>query len=270
MKPYPGTQAVLRAVRLLKAFSPERPERGLAELTQAVGLNKTTAYRLLSALESEGLVERAPGGEGYRLGPELLALGSRALRAGELRAASRAELLALAHETRETATLEVRIERDVLILDEAVGPHVLGSAPSVGTRWPAHATSTGKVLLAHLSDAQLSEWLKGPLAAPTPRAIVDPAALRRELARVRERGVAVSLEELEPGFVAVGAPVRSAHGDVVAALSVGGPKARLGADRLATLSREVPAAAARVSRRLGFGETTAAPDAAPSRKGRRR
>ena len=268
MKPYPGTQAVLRAVRLLKAFSPERPERGLAELTQAVGLNKTTAYRLLSALESEGLVERAPGGEGYRLGPELLALGSRALRAGELRAASRAELLALAQETRETATLEVRIERDVLILDEAVGPHVLGSAPSVGTRWPAHATSTGKVLLAHLSEAQLDEWLKGPLSAPTPRAIVDPAALRRELARARERGVAVSLEELEPGFVAVGAPVRSAHGDVVAALSVGGPKARLGAERVAALARDVPAAAARVSRRLGFGDT-AAPQA-PSRKGRRR
>jgi DNA-binding IclR family transcriptional regulator len=64
--------------------------------------------------------------------------------AGELRAASRAELLALAHETRETATLEVRIERDVLILDEAVGPHVLGSAPSVGTRWPAHATSPAR------------------------------------------------------------------------------------------------------------------------------
>jgi DNA-binding IclR family transcriptional regulator len=271
MKPYPGTQAVLRAVSLLKAFSPERPERGLTELTQAVGLNKTTAYRLLSALESEGLVERARGGEGYRLGPELLALGSRALRAGELRAASRPELLALAQETRETATLEVRIGRDVLILDEALGPHVLGSAPSIGTRWPAHATSTGKVLLAHLGDAQLEEWLKGPLAAPTPKAIDDPAALRRELSRVRERGVAVSLEELEPGFVAVGAPVRSAHGDVVAAISVGGPKGRLGAERLAVLARDVPAAAARVSRRLGFGDaTTPAPGGpAPSRKGRR-
>jgi len=270
MKPYAGTQAVLRAVSLLKAFSPERPERGLAELTQAVGLNKTTAYRLLSALESEGLVERAPGGEGYRLGPELLALGSRALRAGELRAASRPELLALAQDTRETATLEVRIGRDVLILDEALGPHVLGSAPSIGTRWPAHATSTGKILLAHLAESQLEEWLSGPLAAPTVKAVVDPAALRRELARVRERGFAVSLEELEPGFVAVGAPVRSAHGDVVAAISVGGPKGRLGPPRLAALAREVPAAAARVSRRLGFGDATMMPGIpAPSRKGRR-
>lgn len=271
MKPYPGTQAVLRALSLLKAFSPERPERSLAELTQAVGLNKTTAYRLLSALESEGLVERAPGGDGYRLGPELLALGSRALRAGELRAASRAELLELAQRTRETATLEVRVDRDVLILDEALGPHVLGSTPSIGTRWPAHATSTGKVLLAHMGAAELEEWLKGPLAAPTPRALTDRVALRRELARVHERGVAVSLEELEPGFVAVGAPVRSAPGDVVAAISVGGPKGRLAAGRLSVLMRDVPAAAARVSRRLGFGDGAARPAAAAatSRKGRR-
>jgi DNA-binding IclR family transcriptional regulator len=249
---YPGTQAVLRAVSLLKAFSAERPERGLAELSRAVRLNKTTAYRLLSALESEGLVERGAGGEGYRLGPELLALGSRAQGASELRAAARPELLGLAQETRETATLEVRVGRDTLILDEALGSYVVGSTPSIGTRWPAHATSTGKVLLAQLPEAELDEWLAGPLPALTPRTLSDPAALRRELARVRERGGAVSAEELEVGFVAVGAPVRSAAGQVVAALSVGGPRGRLSADRQAALARAVVARAAQVSRRLGF------------------
>jgi len=268
---YPGTQAVLRAISLLKAFTPDRPERGLAELCRAVGLNKTTAYRLLSALESEGLVERAPSGEGYRLGPELLALGNRALRAGELRASGRPELLALAQQSRETATLEVRIGRDVLILDEALGPYVIGSAPSIGTRWPAHATSTGKVLLAHLGQDDLESWLLGPLPTPTRRTLSDPAALRRELQRVRDRGVAVSVEELEPGFVAVGAPVRQAAGDVVAAISVGGPKSRLTPERVSALSREVPAAAERISRRLGFHEHTAQPASgrAPSRKARR-
>src|SRR5262249_22134948 len=149
---YPGTQAVLRAVALLKAFSAERPAWSVGELARAVGLNKTTAYRLLSALESEGLLERAPGGAGYRLGPELLALGTPALGVGDLRAASRAELQALAAETRETATIEVLVGGDTLILDEAVGGHVIGALPSVGTRWPAHATSTGKVLLAHLPE----------------------------------------------------------------------------------------------------------------------
>jgi DNA-binding IclR family transcriptional regulator len=263
---YPGTQAVRRAVSLLKAFSPERPERGLAELSRAVRLNKTTAYRLLSALESEGLVERAADGEAYRLGPELLAMGSRAHGAGELRAAARPELLDLARETRETATLEVRVGREVLILDEALGSYVIGSAPSVGTRWPAHATSTGKVLLAHLRDAELEEWLAGPLPAPTPRTLAEPAALRRELARVRERGSALSSEELELGFVAVGAPVRSSAGEVVAALSVGGPRGRLTPERVTALTRAVVARAAQLSRRLGHDEARAAETRARARK----
>jgi DNA-binding IclR family transcriptional regulator len=250
--PYPGTQAVLRALSLLKAFTPERPERGVTQLARDLGLNKTTAFRLLTALESEGMVERAPGGDGYRLGPEILALGSRAQGAGELRAAARAELLALAQETRETATLEVLAGREVLILDEVIGHHVIGSRPSVGTRWPAHATSTGKVLLAHLPDGALQAFLREALAPLTTRTLTDPAALRRELQRVRQRGTAVTAEELEPGFVAVAAPVRSASGAVVAALSVGGPKGRLGTARAGLLGRKLVAAAQNVSARLGL------------------
>ncbi len=229
-RPYPGTQAVLRAVGLLKAFGAERPERGLTELARAQHLNKTTTYRLLSALASEGLVERT--GDVYRLGPALLALGARAVGAGELRTAARLKLAALAAETRETATLEVLMGREVLILEEATGSHVLGALPSIGTRWPSYATSTGKALLAHLPEAALEAFLATPLAACTPRTLTDPDRLRRELARVRERGYAASIEELEPGFVAVGAPVRSAAGNVVAAISVGGPKVRMGPARV--------------------------------------
>jgi IclR family acetate operon transcriptional repressor len=205
------------------------------------------------------MVERTPAGNAYRLGPELLALGGRAQGAGELRAAAHAELFGLAHETRETATLEVLTGREVLILDEAIGGHVIGSRPSVGTRWAAHATSTGKVLLAHLPDGALGALLQQPLPALTPRTVTEPGALRRELARVRERGSAVTTEELEPGYVAVAAPVRSAPGAVVAALSVGGPKARFGAERVALIARRLQGAAARVSARLGFNQARPAP-----------
>jgi DNA-binding IclR family transcriptional regulator len=253
-KAYPGTQAVVRALRLLKAFTPERSDRSLTELSREMGLNKTTTYRLLTALLSEGMVARSPEGDTFRLGPEVLALGSRSQGAGDLRVAARPELLALAAETRETATLEVLIGRDVLILDEVMGSHVIGTVPSVGTRWPAHATSTGKALLAHLPEPVLEALLGEPFAAPTPKAITDPAVLRRELARVRERGYAVSTEELEPGFVAVGVPVRSADGLVVAAISLGGPKGRLTPDEVAAYTRRLPAAAGRIAARLGFRE----------------
>jgi DNA-binding IclR family transcriptional regulator len=257
--PYPGTQAVRRALRLLKAFTGERDELGLAELSRRTGLNKTTAYRLLTALESEGLVEHGPNGSGYRLGPELLALGSRALGADDLRSASRPELQALARQTKETASLEVLIERDVLILDESMGSYVVGTMPSVGTRWPAHATSTGKVLLAHLPEDELDALLSGPLVACTARTITDPRVLRRELARVRERGYAVSSEELEPGFVGVSAPVRGADGRVVAALCLGGPKTRLTPERVSRVARLLPRAAGRIAARLGYGDGAAAP-----------
>jgi IclR family acetate operon transcriptional repressor len=256
MKPrqaYPGTQAVARAVGLLKAFSPETPELRLQELCASVGLNKTTAYRLLKALEGEGMVERAPDGDAWRLGPEIVALGSRALGGVDLRAAAREEIRALAAETRETVTLEVLAGAETLILDEAMGGHVIGTMPSVGTRWPAHATSTGKALLAELSEDARAALLPKHLARPTPRTIGDRGVLERELQRVLARGWATSMEELEPGFAAVGAVVRSAAGQPLGAISVGGPRSRIGA-RMEALGRRVSAAAARLSARLGHRE----------------
>jgi DNA-binding IclR family transcriptional regulator len=249
---YPGTQAVLRAVRILKAFGRTNAELSLADLVRQVGLNKTTTYRLLTALEAEGLVQRTPEGEAYRLGPELLALGSRALGASDLRHASRAELFALAQATRETASIEVLVGPHALIVDEAAGTHVVGTLPSVGTRWPAHATSTGKALLAYLPEDELDGLLAEPLPELTPRTITDPQALRREIARVRERGYATNVEELEPGFMAVAVPVRASGGRVLAALGIGGPRLRLSPERLADIAKQLPASAARISERLGF------------------
>jgi IclR family transcriptional regulator, acetate operon repressor len=261
---YPGTQAVLRAVALLKAFTPDRPERGLADLARTVGLNKTTAYRLLAALESERMVERGRDGESYRLGPELVALGGRAQGALDLREASRAVLTGLAQETRETATLEVLVGGQTLILEEAMGSYVLGSIPSIGTRWPAHATSTGKTILAFLSVEERNEALPRVLPQVTTRTVSDRPALERDLARVRNRGYALSQEELEPGFVAVGAPVYAADGRIAAAISVGGPKVRLTPSTIASIARRLPLAAARISERLGFQSPSASHAAPPS------
>jgi len=248
----PGTQAVRRAVSLLKAFTAEQPRRGLAELSRSLRLNKTTTFRLLQALEGEGLVARTADGEAYQLGPELLTLAGRAQGAHELRAAARPELQSLARATRETATLEVLVGREALVLDEEMGGYMIGARPSVGARWPAHAASTGKVLLAFLPQERLAEALQAQWPALTPRTMTG-AALGRALARVRERGFATAIEELEVGYVAVGAPVRDGSGTVVGALSVGGPRTRMGADRLAACTRQVVAAARRASARMGHG-----------------
>jgi DNA-binding IclR family transcriptional regulator len=240
---------VLRAIALLKMFSDERPEWGLSDLARAARLNKTTAYRLLTALEAEGMVARTSVSEAWRLGGEAIAMGALALRSTDLMTTARPELEALVRQTGETASLEVLTGDDVVILDGVEGPSVVGASSEVGTRWPAHATSTGKVLLAARGRGGRARRL----AKLTPRTITDPERLERELARVRERGWATANGELEAGYVAVGAPVRDHEGIAVAAISVGGPAVRLTAARIPALAREVVRAADRISRRLGGG-----------------
>lgn len=251
-EPYPGTQAVMRAVALLKAFTDSQPELGLTELAKAVGLNKTTAFRMLTALESAGLVDKNHETDSYRLGPEIIALGGRALRANHLYAASRSELEALARRTGETATLEVLAGTETLILDEVLSQYFIGTTPSIGTRWPAHTTSTGKVLLAQLPEEELNALLTAPLARPTKHSIVNIHSLRRELDLARTRGYALADEELEIGFVAIGAPVHFFDGRVTAAISLGGPSIRMTKSRIDTVAPLVVEAAGRISKRLGY------------------
>lgn len=249
-RPYPGTQSVVRAISVLKAFTDEQPEWSLTPLAQALGLNKATTYRLLTALESEALVIRNPQSDRYRLGPAVVTLGGRALRANNLRTASHGELQALASETNETASLELLHGAEVLVLDEIIGNHVMTGAQSIGSRWPAHATSTGKALLAAFSREQLRRLLPTPLRAYTPQTLSSLDALCDDLELTRRRGYAVSCEELEMGLLAIGAPVVNVDGESVAAISIAGPTHRL-APRESELGALVRDYARRISRRLG-------------------
>ncbi|HEV8122832.1 MAG TPA: IclR family transcriptional regulator [Gemmatimonadales bacterium] len=249
---YSGTQAVRRAVALLKVFSDAKPEWGLTELARAAGLNKTTVYRLLTALASEGLVARNPATEAYRLGPEAIALGARALRSSDLRVVSHEYIDDLARRSDETATIEILVHGEVLIVDEVHSRSWLHASPSVGTRWPAHATSTGKVLLAALPESERKLVLKMPLVAVTRRTTTSMTSLRTDLAKVRSQGYAMAIGELEDGYSAMAAPVSDHEGRVVAAASVGGPSARLPMDRLRELLPVLLETTTRISKRLGY------------------
>jgi DNA-binding IclR family transcriptional regulator len=147
-RPLAGTQAVVRALRLLRAFTDTRPEWGLADLSRELKLSKPTAHRLLAALEDQGLVVRQEPTGAFRLGPTAIELGARAQRASSVAGAARPEMESLTRATGETSSVEVLEGAETLILDEVQGDHLIGTSPSIGTRWPAHATSTGKVLLA--------------------------------------------------------------------------------------------------------------------------
>ncbi len=254
-KAYTGTQAVQRAVALLERFSDERPSWTVTDLAEAVNLNRTTTYRLLTALESTDLVRREADGDSYRLGAGLIVLGGRARRANRLRPLAHPELTQLVAASGETATLEILAEREMLIIEEVVSERLLSGTQSVGTRWPVYATSTGLALLAHLPQELVDGLLAGALTAFTEKTETDADRIRQNLAQVRQQGYAVLAEALELGYVAIAAPILNEGGHPIAALSVGGPVVRLTDERIVEIGRLVQAAAGRVSYQLGFRET---------------
>lgn len=243
-KPPQGAQAALRAIRLLKLFTASNPEMGLLEISERAGLNKTTTHRLLQALSSEAMVERDEAQGTYRLGAGMMALGVQALSSSDLRIRVRPMLKQLARETGETATLEVPIDTSMLILDEVAGSHFVGAAGNVGTRWPLHATSTGKALVAF--DDQVRARLAPELPSLTPSTIVRKVDLEKQFAVIRQRGFAESVDELEDGFSGVGTVIRGGLGEVLGTLSICGPTQRMGDSRRARLGESLRHAAARL------------------------
>ena len=228
-----GAQSALRAIRLLKLFTAEKPALRLAELSKRAGLNKTTTHRLLQALVSEAMLERDDVAGTYHLGPALMAMGVQAMSSGNLRLAARPLLKRLAAETGETATLEMPVEDTMLILDEISGGHRVAAGGNVGTRWAMHATSTGKAVIA-FSDNGL-ERLGERLTPLTARTITTRQGLEDQVAEIRRRGFAESVDELEDGFTGVGTVVRGSSGEIVAAMSICGPTQRLTEGRRANL-----------------------------------
>lgn len=227
-----------RAFTLLTAFRPGDTELTLAELCRRTGIPKTTAHRLLAELAGWDVVERT--GSGLRLGLRLfelgqLAPGQRGLR--ESAAPLLADLFEATHETVHLAVLDLGDVPEVVYvqkLDATSGPPV----PSrIGGRMPAHCTGVGKAMLAFSGPDTLRRVVEAGLHRRTPRTVVAAGLLERELAAIRERGVAEEYEESAVGICCVAAPVLAADGAVVAAVSITGWVTRMDPARYAPAVR---------------------------------
>lgn len=240
---------VTNAARLLKAFRTE-PQLGVSELARRLDLGKSAVHRLLATLAAEGLVERAD--DRYRLGMVMIELGEAVTAHTDLHAAAGPVLAHLRDETGETCQVGVLDGRDVVYVDRLESAHSLRLFAETGRRVPAHATSSGKVLLAHLPEPEREARIAAPFPRLTTHTLTSADQLRTELADVRARGWAEAVDEREIGVVSIAAPVRDRHDTVVAALSIGAPSARFGA---AARRRHAPAlveAGEAISRRLGW------------------
>ncbi len=251
-KPYEGTQTVLKAITLLQLFTDVRPEWNLPTLVKEIGFNRTTVFRLLTALESKNLVVRDPISENYRLGSGAIVLGGHALRSNPLRVVVRPALEALSRQTGETATLDVLDGHYTLLLDEVKGNYLMGMQSSVGTRWPVHASSTGHVLLAFLPVDTLAAHLSQPLLPITEYTIVDLGILQQRLAQIRRQGFATAMDDLEIGYSDISVPVFDHTGATIAAISIGGATPRLPQSKLVEIAQLLCETAVTVSHQLGF------------------
>ncbi len=253
-------QSVDKGLALLWAFEGGPAELGVVELGRRTGINASTVSRLLGSLVAGGLVEYSADSGRYRLGLGLVRLASCVTGRLDLRAAAHPHLQALVEHTRETASLSVFGGEQAQTVDFVPSPRTVASVVQLGRPSLVHCTSVGKVLLAHQPEAVRERAIGGPLTRFTPRTIVTSAALRAELARVRELGFATAEEEREPELNAIAVPVYGAQGRVVAALGVQGPAHRF--DRAAMMHHALPLLrdeAAALSRELGAQREVAAP-----------
>ena len=213
--------SVARAVALLDALAANPEGLGVNELARRIGVNASTASRLLATLERGRLVERAPGGP-FRLGLGLVALADGVLARLDVRDLARPRLRQLVARTGETATLSIPGGAAAVTIDFVPAESSVVSLARLGRPSAAHATATGKVMLAFVGTGVPQP----PLERFTERTIVDPAALALELERVRARGWAQSVGEREEHLNALAAPVWDSRKELLAILGVQGPAAR--------------------------------------------
>jgi DNA-binding IclR family transcriptional regulator len=246
-----GVQSVDRAVSVLEILA-RRGSAGVTEVASEIGVHKSTAFRLLSALENRGLVEQAHDRGKYELGFGLVQLASSVPHRLNIVHQARPVCEQLAKEYGETVNIAVIRSCYAVNLDQVRGPSAVSVQNWVGQPTPLHATSSGKVLLAYLDSGRRRALIgQAGLEVFTPKTLRSRRALEVQLAAVRVDGFATTVEELEDGLNAIAAPVLDFGGVVVAALSVSGPAYRFGKRRLNELAGPIIEAADRISARMG-------------------
>jgi IclR family pca regulon transcriptional regulator len=240
-------QSLERGLAVIRAFDRAHPELTLSEVATAAGVTRAAARRFLLTLMRLGYVRN--DGRFFSLSPRVLELGYAYLSSLSLTEVAEPHLEALVAEVNESSSVSVLDGPDVVYVARVPTSRIMTVAISVGTRFPAYATSMGRVLLGGMSDEDLSTYLDNlTLDRLTPRTIASVAALRAEILRVRAQGWSLVDQELEEGLRAVAAPIRDRAGCTVAAVNVSAHASRTSLESMRRdLVPPLLAAAARIS-----------------------
>ncbi len=220
-KPSEFVESLAKGLAILEAFDADHPQMTLSEVARRVGLSPAAARRALLTLQTLGYV--GVNNKRFYLRPKILTLGSAfhfAARVDEVLQPDLRALVAQFGDASSVATLE---GNDVIYIAHVSVQRARRAAAVIGARYPAHATSLGRVLLADLPAAERRARLTaGPLVALTPLTLTDPDVLLAELERVRVQGFATVVDQLDFGITALAVPIRDPSGRTVAALNTSG------------------------------------------------
>jgi IclR family acetate operon transcriptional repressor len=249
----PGqVQSLARALGVLRVIA--RAEDGLIlrDVARGAGLPVSTAHRLLTTLEAERFVRSNPETGVWTIGPDAFLAGAAFLRTRDLPTLARPRLRSLAARWGETASLYVEAEGRLVCLAQAESRAMVRAVVGVGGAVEPHCSGAGKAWLAAAEPETRAAALAAPLPRRTARTITAPDALARALAEAAAQGFAIDDEEHVEGVRCAAAAVLDHDGRPVAALSVSGPAARLDRESLARVGAAVAAAAADLSREMGW------------------
>jgi IclR family transcriptional regulator, pca regulon regulatory protein len=212
-------QSLERGLSVIRAFDAEHPKLSLSEVAVSTGLSRAAARRFLHTLVSLGYM-RVEGSQ-FALRPKVLELGYAYLSSLSLPEVALPHLEQLVEQVRESSSVSELDGEDVVYIARVPTRRIMTVSISVGTRFPAYATSMGRVLLAGRPDDWLDAYLESTkLHALTSHTIADPSSLRAELRKIRTQGWAVVDQELEEGLRSVAAPIHDSEGRVIAAVNV--------------------------------------------------
>ncbi len=250
-KPY-KVHSLERGVDLIEILADKVSEKSLTELSKAAGFNLSTTHRILNALKSRGYVEQNPTNSRYKLTFKFFEIGNLIVRRLNFREEAVPVLTGLAEKTGESAHLIILDHNEALCIERIEGHHHIRVLfLQTGSRMPLHVGAGPRVLLAHLPEEEIDRVIKSKgLPAWTKRTITDPEVLKKDLAKIREQGYALSFEDATEDVASVGCPVRQRSDEVIAAISIGGISTHFTEDKLSSLIKMVKDAAYELSRRL--------------------
>jgi len=245
---------LVRGMRLLEQFTHKQQEWRLSELARALHMPRSTVFRLVHTLEQLKYLEHHPQRKTYQLGNRVLNLGFEYLASKELIEVARPFLTTLNEQTGCSVHLGIPDDREVVYLLRIAGRQHLASNVGVGTRFPAHATTMGRILLSELSLQELEQMYQGMvLEQVTEQTVTSIEELHQLLYKERERGYTLSLSAFEAGVVSVGTGIRDASGKIIAAINITGPETVFDRNALeGKIKDQVLKVAGAISKRLGY------------------